>query len=153
MFWTWAKFSIRDATMKIALNVITAVGYGKRIEFASSTSMKTEEMSTGEAIQTIIGNIIKLALVPKLILNNMPISNFRQVGKAYKALKIHVQDLINFERNRDSSDGEQTILKMLVEQSSQDAKKHNQRILRDDEIMGNSFIFLLAGHETTYFPT
>jgi cytochrome P450 len=137
--------------MRIALNVISAVGFGKRIDFDASASSPIKEKMSGqaEALQIILGNLPKVVLIPRYFLN-LPISNFRRVGRAYDEVKKHLQELIDSQRKNGSSDGEHTILRSLVEQSSSDAKSKNKRILQDDEIMGNSFIYLLAGHETTY---
>lgn len=69
------------------------------------------------------------------------------MNMAFDCLREELGRLIN-ERNAELEDGENDLLSNLVRSASL-MKKKGFQTLTDDEIMGNAYIYLLAGHETT----
>lgn len=69
------------------------------------------------------------------------------MNMAFDCLREELGQLIN-ERGAELEDGENDLLSNLVRSASL-MKKRGFQTLTDNEIMGNAYIYLLAGHETT----
>jgi len=98
-----------------------------------------------------LDNLITLAVVPSW-LRKLPIKHLRETQLAYVEFGKYLRDLVDLGKRYQGSKsgiGEDNIINALVRQSMED---HNLtgRVLTDDEVVGNAFIFLLAGHESMY---
>ena len=135
--------------MKLALHVITAAGYGYQFDWEASGEIPPgHELSFKDSIHVTLDNLVTLIAVPSSLLN-LPIEHLRKTKQAYQEFGKYLQDLIKVGRNRRNTKIEDSsILGELISHSS-DTVPSKDRPLRDDEIIGNAFIFLLAGHETT----
>jgi cytochrome P450 len=143
--------SIHKDTMKIALHVITAAGYGYPFEWEASAEVPPgHQMSFRESIHVTLDNLVTLAAVPRLLLK-LPIKSFRRTEQAYNEFAKYLQGLIDIGKRRQPSKSKSlnNILQTLIQHSGETPEDVKGRVLRDDEIIGNAFIFLLAGHETT----
>lgn len=143
--------SIHKDTMKIALHVITAAGYGYPFEWESSGEvLPGHQMSFRESIHVTLDNLVTLAAVPRWLLKS-PIENFRRTEQAYTEFGKYLQGLIDVGKRGQAmkSRNANNILQALIQHSGETPGDVKDRVLSDDEIIGNAFIFLLAGHETT----
>lgn len=140
--------------MKIALHVIMAAGYGYRFEWESSASIPPgHQLSFRDSIRITLDNLITLVVVPPW-LRKLPIKHLRETQLAYMEFGKYLQDLVDLgkrDQGSKSGIGEDNIINALVRQSIED-RNLTCRVLTDDEVVGNAFIFLLAGHESTYVP-
>jgi cytochrome P450 len=141
--------------IKIALHVITAAGYGCRFEWESSDVVPPgHRLSFRDSIHITLNNLITLVVVPPW-LRKLPIKRLRETQLAYVEFGRYLQDLVDLgkrDQGHKSGIGEDNIINVLVRQSIED---HNLsgRVLTDEEVIGNAFIFLLAGHDSTYIPS
>jgi len=69
----------------------------------------------------------------------------------YNEFREYLQDLIDSERNHQSIAGLDSVLKALVDHSVDGATgtTKDRRVLTDEELIGNAFVILLGGHEST----
>ena len=138
--------------MKIALHVIAAAGYGYSFAWESSVDIPPgRRLSFRDSIRMTLDNLITLAVVPSW-LRKLPIKHLRETQLAYVEFGKYLRDLVDLGKRYQgykSGIGEDNIINALVRQSMED---HNLtgRVLTDDEVVGNAFIFLLAGHESMY---
>src|SRR5947207_9588681 len=138
--------------MKIALHVIAAAGYGCSFAWESSVDIPPgHRLSFRDSIRMTLDNLITLAVVPSW-LRKLPIKHLRETQLAYVEFGKYLRDLVDLGKRYQGSKsgiGEDNIINALVRQSMED---HNLtgRVLTDDEVVGNAFIFLLAGHESMY---
>jgi cytochrome P450 len=141
---------MHNETMKIALHVITAAGYGYSFEWDGSSEIPLgHQMSFRESIHITLDNLVTLIAVPRLLLN-VPIPHLQRTKKAYLEFGKYLRDLVDLGKRRHSlKSGNNSILSELVAHSADSSEDSKTRPLTDDEIIGNAFIFLLAGHETT----
>jgi cytochrome P450 len=61
-----------------------------------------------------------------------------------------MRDLVEIERSLVKYGERDTLLSNLIKNSGTGGK--DDKIFSDDEIIGNTFIFLVVGHESTYLP-
>ena len=141
--------------MKIALHVIAAAGYGYRFEWESSAVIPPgHRLSFRDSICITLDNLITLAIVPSW-LRKLPIKHLRETQLAYVEFGKYLQDLVDLGKHDQGSKsgiGQDNIINALVRQSIED-NNLTRRVLTDDEVVGNAFIFLLAGHDSTYVPS
>lgn len=164
-----ADCSVRNETMKIALHVICAAGYGYFLDWDSSenahqsaqplTTHSSEEIVQGhqlsfrDSLQFTLDNLVTLAALPKSFLR-LPFEYLKKTRVAYNEFGDYLLGFMELGKSHLDSNrakGVNSILNALVA-SSDDAQDRFRDHLTDQEILGNAFIFLLAGHETTY-PT
>lgn len=146
-----ANGRVRKDTMKIALHVITAAGYGYPFEWESSADVPPgHQMSFRDSIHVTLDNLVTLIAVPRWLLK-LPIENFRRTELAYNEFGKYLRSLIDVGKRRTAmhSKNANNILQALIKHSGETPDDVKDRVLTDDEIIGNAFIFLLAGHETT----
>ena len=148
---TFVNGRIDKCAMKMALHVIAAAGYGCQFEWESSDVIPPGHgLSFRESIRITLDNLITLALVPSW-LRKLPIKHLQETQAAYVEFGKYLQNLVDLGKRDEfkSGIGEDNIISALVRQSIEDHKLKG-RVLTDDEVVGNAFIFLLAGHDTTF---
>ncbi|KAI0261701.1 cytochrome P450 [Russula aff. rugulosa BPL654] len=111
-----------DVTLPIALFVISVAGFGRRMTWT----------------------ILKL-VVPDWATNLT--KQTRKVGLAFTELKQYMLEMVEARRDVDKVEERYDLFSGLLD-ATQD-ETGGKAALSDDELMGNMFIFLLAGHETT----
>ena len=104
-------------------------------------------MSFHDSIQIILDNLVILSIAPSALFS-LPFAYLQFTKRAYKEFGFHLKRLINSsKRSLDTSVRHRdSILNTLVINAADDVKDG----LSDQEIIGNAFVFLFAGHETTY---
>jgi cytochrome P450 len=135
-------------TMKMALHVITAAGYGYPFDWEDENTHRPRghSMSFRESIGVTVDNLITLIALPSWVLR-LPIQHLRNVNQASKELRKYLHNIIDLGRNHDVKLSGNTVISQLIAHSDM-SEELKDRSLNDDEIMGNSFIFLTAGYET-----
>lgn len=69
---------------------------------------------------------------------------------AYDEFGGYMRDLLKREKALGEKSTGQNLLAALVKYSRDSDDVKGDKVLTDEEIIGNTFIFLIAGHETTY---
>jgi cytochrome P450 len=85
-------------------------------------------------------------IVPRALWN-LPIKPLRAAAEGYHEFGRYMSDLVEREKGLGNGKDRHNLLSNLVRHSSEQG---NERVLTDEEIIGNTFIFLIAGHESTY---
>ncbi|KAL8772171.1 MAG: hypothetical protein Q9209_002606 [Squamulea sp. 1 TL-2023] len=125
----------------------------------ASKGRNDHEMSYVDALQTLLHNMIWLFVFPKSLLKWLPFSGTKRSYTSYIEWGRHLQKLFDNKKDDIASGKAQEgmdlmgfLLKgagMTPESIDQTAEKSPSKpLLSDTEIMGNAFVFLLAGHET-----
>lgn len=122
--------------------------------FSESHIPKGYSMSYGESFDWLLDNVLPLLIVPKFLMRWGPRS-LQKTEKSYNDVGKYIKELIR--RERDSSvasssiqqpatRGKQNLLSALVRGSdSEESKKQ----LSEDDVIGNIFVFAVAGLETS----
>jgi len=135
-----------DITLPIALFVIGVAGFGRQVTWTSDLVVPPgHQMTFKDALHILSTNLIMKILLPSWTKNLT--KHTRKVEQAFIELKQYMLEMV--EARRTSSEAEQRydLFSGLLNASQDDSDKESA--LNDDELMGNMFIFLLAGHETT----
>jgi cytochrome P450 len=137
--------------MKLTLHVIFAAGYGRCFDWEESDEVwPGHQMSFRESLRTVIDNIPVFMFISEAWRKILPFNYLWTLEKSFAESNQYFKEFIELEKEeKPSNNGVRTILGLLVEDTTDNPQSKGD-ILSEKEIIGNAFIFLLAGHETTY---
>lgn len=140
-------------TQTIALHVLSFVGFGVQQAFGEDTKDPKPgyTMAFYEALNRILANLLLAIVIPETI-KTMPFMSVRmqKLAVSMTEYKQYVNEMLRNER--DSKVRASNLTSVLVRASDDERKTEDGRtnvVLSDEEIVGNMFIFNVAGHDTT----
>ncbi|KJA21399.1 hypothetical protein HYPSUDRAFT_42040 [Hypholoma sublateritium FD-334 SS-4] len=142
---------VQALTFKVALLVISKCGFGFSFSWSEPVRTADGRMSLQEAFRVVSETILITSFVPKWV-RKLPFKRFRELNEANKEIMEFMQKQVADRkadiRSQGCTDSAQdtNAFSMLVEASENEKGKFK---LDDSELIGNVFIMLLAGHETT----
>lgn len=147
--------------MKLALHVVTLASFGVQIPWTAQKEAVPAgyEMSFREASEFFLEHIAIMAYCPQWLYKYGP-KLAQTAGVAAKNMRRHMMELIQIEDEKlqNGEDGKNLLSAMLQSDdpeaqakggSAYDTASVSKTGVRKDFVMGNSAIFLLAGHETS----
>lgn len=136
--------------MKFTLHVLTGAGFGVPFSWETSSDeiWPNHKLSFRDAVSSVLHHLLGTVLVPKLLWK-LPIEYLRECELGYDEFGKYMYELLDREKKRGKDSDGQNLLAALVKHAAEDDVGEKGR-LSDQEIIGNTFIFLIAGHETTY---
>jgi cytochrome P450 len=142
--------------LKITLHVFFAAGFGHPFEWEGSDDVwQGHTLSPVGAISTVVDHLLAYLFIPKRILN-LPVAYFKKIMTAYNEAGQYYREFIELEKKGllAKAGGAKTVLGQLVSNSFYDTEgETDDERLTDEEIIGNIFIFIVAGYETSYKPS
>ena len=139
-------------TLTLALHVLTGAGFGQSYSFASGSQIipRGHLLSYRDSLCTLLTNFTPLIIFNHDLLCQpfMP-KTLRKVGLAVREFRQYMTEMISRERlliEKRDSDASNLVSSLI--RASEEGKAFSSS-LNDEEIMGNLFIYNLAGHETT----
>ncbi|KAI9787499.1 MAG: hypothetical protein M1839_000028 [Geoglossum umbratile] len=166
-------------TMRLPLHVISRAGFGVKMMWPGQDSgdahsegnvgglSNTEipeghTMSYSNALWTLLHNILWVLLLPRWLLKHSPLTIHKQSYTAFVEWGQYMRQLFE-NKKAEARAGEPVdgldLMGSLVKGAgitadtpiggSESGDSKTTQPLTDDEIMGNAFVFILAGHETT----
>ncbi|PSK46371.1 hypothetical protein B9Z65_5339 [Elsinoe australis] len=157
------------AAMRLSLHVISRAGFGVRLHWPhEEMQMKGRvgevpeghTMTYKDALSTLLENILAAFLLPRWMLKYAPFKVTRTCYEALTNWRQYMQEMYDAKKAEYASgtapDSGMDLMGALVKgagitPSSNDAstaEKGTGQLLSDSEILGNAFVFILAGHET-----
>ncbi|KAF8161201.1 cytochrome P450 [Crassisporium funariophilum] len=133
-----------DITLPIALFVIGVAGFGKQISWRDEAAIPAgHTMSYKDALHVVSTDIFLKVFVPDWALGLT--KRLRTVKTAFEELQAYMSEMIQERQSSDKVERHDLFSSLL------DANNHDldATSLAESELIGNIFIFLLAGHETT----
>ncbi|KAL0959591.1 hypothetical protein HGRIS_011300 [Hohenbuehelia grisea] len=150
---------VKDMT-QVTLLVISSAGFGRKVSWSDDLKMDAlagHTMSFRQAVTSAIDNVFVKVLTPSWLYRlsqgvRIPIISkaMRNAQRSFDALRGHMQDVVEHARADHISGISRTdaaLLKNLV--GANMAELGTLKSLSDDELLSNTFNFLLAGHETS----
>jgi len=130
----------------VAFLIISACGFGFPSPWAAPEISGDGEMPVQEALRLVAESHLLMLTAPKWLLH-LPIPKFTRTRKARDRLIKFMQEQVT-ERKAEVSAGNTRAdaFTMLVKANQDEAGKYQ---LDDQELIGNVFLFMFAGHETT----
>lgn len=151
----------------LTLAVISFAGFGKRVEWTSSSTPagivpSGYKMSFLKAIHETVDHLVAILLLPKWL---MRLTHLREVASAHSQFEKYLREIIRTEKqkisenkNYESKAARGNLLTSVLRASAlegvsggkvTDDEEGKKRAFTEDEVMGNVATFLMAGYETT----
>jgi len=135
-----------DVTLPIALFIIGVAGFGRRVTWTSDIVVPPgHRMTFKDALHILSTNVILKIALPNWAKNAT--KQTRKLDLAFTELKQYMLEMVEARKDVDKVEERYDLLSGLLD-AAQD-EPGSEAALSDDELIGNTFIFLLAGHETT----
>ncbi|KAF9530339.1 cytochrome P450 [Crepidotus variabilis] len=131
-----------EITLPIALFVIGVAAFGKRMSWEDEEVPSGHSMTLKCALHVVTTDFIFKALLPNWALGLT--SRLRKVRDGFDELRRYMKEMIA-ERKNTLTTARHDLFSSFIEANDGD----DQVTLDESEIIGNIFIFLVAGHETT----
>ncbi|KAF9048946.1 cytochrome P450 [Panaeolus papilionaceus] len=133
-----------DISLSIALFTIGSAGFGRKISWKEDDIIPSgHNMSFKAAVQIISEDFLLPLIVPKWALGIT--KRTKAAGQALVEMRKYMTEMIHQRRHSEKVE-RNDLFSILLEENSQHL---DDAALTDDELIGNVFLFLLAGHETT----
>ncbi|VDC04500.1 unnamed protein product [Peniophora sp. CBMAI 1063] len=137
---------VLELTVQITLFVISAAAFGRHMSFTEETEVPSGfRIGFKDALRIVSENVfIKLAVPNRL----MGFSRrLREVDQAFSELEKYMLEMIYTRKHAGATEGHHDLFSSLLDAANGDFEGVSR--LGDSELIGNIFVFLLAGHETT----
>ena len=154
-------------SMRLSLHVISRAGFGVRLQWphegADNPVPAGHTLTYKSALESLLVNIIVVMLTPKSILSRSPFKLHKVANESYVEWGKYMREMYH-EKRKEVKEGETregmdlmgalvtgagiTTEALNADDPQDDHKKSNKQLLTDEEILGNAFVFILAGHET-----
>ncbi|KAK2745042.1 hypothetical protein FQN55_006399 [Onygenales sp. PD_40] len=170
-------YSVERDTLRLSLYIISYVGFGVRLswpgealppgadaqalKYGSSQLPAGHKMSLMESTEVLMENIRLLLAVPKWILKLIPSDKTRKAALAYEEYTKYMDEMLDEKideaRKGDHAEEGMDFMGALVRaKHTSDEKKAGPEeekssvttSLAREDILGNAFVLLIAGHET-----
>ncbi|EUC54929.1 cytochrome P450 family protein [Rhizoctonia solani AG-3 Rhs1AP] len=161
LFEIWDKLDSTEVRIgDLALLVISTAGFGRRISWDPTEDKAPEGrvMSFSTALRTVSTNLVTRMLIPTWAKNITKTT--RAITTAFPEFGHYLTEMVAARRAGTGTDGSDmqegpqaqtspdSLFNILLSASDEHAGKGEKK-LSDSDVMGNAFLFLFAGHETT----
>ncbi|TKA83262.1 hypothetical protein B0A55_00784 [Friedmanniomyces simplex] len=163
-------WDVAAQAMRLSLHVISKAGFGVRLpwphEQAETEVPQGHTLSYKDALSILLENIIVVMLTPSWLLGRSPLQVHKTANEAFIEWGKYMRELYQQKRTEvqtgESREG-MDLMGALVKGAGitsetvganghadpeKAASPSSKQLLTDEEIFGNAFVFILAGHET-----
>ncbi|KAJ1311451.1 hypothetical protein OPQ81_009940 [Rhizoctonia solani] len=151
--------NVPDITEMLALIVISRAGFGRHISWDPVDDIVPEgrQMSFSQTLRAVSKNLVLRTLIPRWAKNLTKTT--QSITTAFSEFGIYLTDMVSSRMGSEVNSrrlqvvhqapvAPDSLFNILL--SANDDNLHNRdKGLDDKEVMGNIFLFLFAGHETT----
>ncbi|KZV71454.1 cytochrome P450 [Peniophora sp. CONT] len=136
-----------DVTLPIALFVIGVAGFGRRVSWTDDNHIPAgHTMTFKESLHIMSTDILLRVIFPRWATRFS--KKLRHVYLGYDELDRYMFEMIESRRSAEKKEDRSDLFSSLMDAADEDSLGSSSKIT-DRELVGNTFIFLLAGHETT----
>ncbi|KAK4613926.1 Cytochrome P450 monooxygenase [Fulvia fulva] len=163
-----ALWNVATESMRLSLHVISRAGFGVHLhwphEDKDTPIPEGHTMTYKDALESLLHNMIVMILTPTWLLSRSPLKFHKTAHRAFSEWGQYMREMYQEKRNevksgqsREGMDLMGALVKgagmteeSLNEKATTDPEKGGagKGLLSDEEIFGNAFVFILAGHET-----
>lgn len=135
-----------DITLPLALLVIGSAGFGQRVTWEDNNSSKPghHQLTFREALHSTASELIYNFILPNWV-KALPHPRLRKIRQATSELSDYMREMIQDRQTSEVQD-RHDLFSSLIHANKEEVEL---AALTEEELMGNIFIFLVAGHETT----
>lgn len=142
--------SVSELTLPLALAIISSAGFGQPSSWYTSTEPEIPRghtLSFKTALQKASSNLIPLAYLPRWVIRMS--KKLREGDEAANELKAYLREMIEDQKNGVGMEERNDLFSAMVAANMSSEKDSPNEQLSESELLGNMFIFIVAGHETT----
>jgi len=142
--------SLSTISSKFTLTILARCAFGHPLAWKRGEPI-VGKMDFGEALETVMGACIPRLLIPKWMYW-LPITWLQKLETAHQTVFAMMHHLIKVQRDQLDNEEFQVLpvrrdlFSLMVRASEAEGEKLS---MTDDELVGNTFFLLFAGHETT----
>lgn len=137
-----------DLTLPITLFVIGAAGFGRPMSWTEDGIVPPgHQLTFKDALRTVTQDLTIKLLVPRWAMGLT--KRFRRARLAFDELHQYLTEMIHERQGFQHKEDDNDLLSSLLLANDDDDLSKDEVKLSDSELIGNIFIFLVAGHETT----
>jgi len=139
---------INQLTNKFSLIIIARCGFGHERPWKSSPS-ETDALSYGDALQIVTETCIERLIIPRWMFR-LPIARLSRIEKAHEIVVGLMKTLLEERKKKPMEETDSPaaprcdVASLMIQANEADGKFH----MSDEELIGNTFFLLFAGHET-----
>ena len=162
--------TIADDAMRLSLHIISSAGFGVPMVWPGSDVdekkaaqepkfVNGHKMTYTDALGSLLHNIVPIIALPTSLLKILPFELTRSSYQSYLEWGQYMREMYDDKKNLILSNEEGDSLDLMTsmvkgagissKETSTDTTTTTPPSLSNEEIMGNAFVFILAGHETT----
>lgn len=164
-------WSVATESMRLSLHVISLAGFGVQLHWPHEGKVATvpegHTLTYKDALETLLHNLIAIMITPRWLLSRSPLKIHKVANEAYVEWGKYMREMYQAKRQEvragERGPANMDLMGALVkgagltkETLNVDVKvdtekaqaKSGQGPFTDEDVMGNSFVFILAGHET-----
>ena len=147
--------SLQKDVQTVALHVLTKVGFGVENDFGEGVSRVHPgyKLPFRDTIQLILRQAIVILIIGrKNLLSRVMPAGLQKLGTAVEEYDRYIRSLLQDQRKAiaQGTEPQNNLLNVLIRASDTEKDSgHASQTLSDEEIRGNTFIFNVAGHDTT----
>lgn len=137
----------------LALHVIMGAGYGVPFTWHESSDKPwpKHKLSFKSSVLGLLKHLLGIVIIPK-VLWKLPFRKLQTMNEVYNEFGQYLRDLLERPKTLNEEDLSQNLISALSKSAEMEKREVGSVGLTEDQIIGNAFIFLVAGHETTYHP-
>ncbi|OAX42462.1 cytochrome P450 [Rhizopogon vinicolor AM-OR11-026] len=137
-----------DLTQPLALFVIGAAGFGRPISWKEDSVIPSgHQMTFRDALHATLQGIVIKVLVPTWAMGFT--KGFRHTRLAFDELQRYLTEMIQERKGSERKEDDHDLLSRLLAANDDENLSEGEVKLSDSELIGNIFILMVAGHETT----
>ncbi|KAG1746237.1 cytochrome P450 [Suillus occidentalis] len=137
-----------DLTLPLSLFVIGAASFGRPMSWKEDAVVPLgHQLTFKDALRTVAQDVILQCLVPRWAMGLT--KRLRRARLAFDELHQYLTELIHERQGFQPEEDNHDILSSLLSANDDKTLSNGEVKLSDSELIGNIFILLVAGHETT----
>ncbi|KAH9041172.1 cytochrome P450 [Lactarius hengduanensis] len=136
-----------DITLPIALFVVGVAGsFGRRVTWTSDLTVPPgHQMTFKDALHIVSTKLFLKMVAPDWVMNLT--ERTKRINLAFSELEQYMGEMVHARRSAETKEERHDLFSVLLDATSDDS--NGSLTITEQELFGNMFIFLLAGHETT----
>ncbi|KAK4943230.1 hypothetical protein LTR66_014625, partial [Elasticomyces elasticus] len=159
---------VAASAMRLSLHVISRAGFGVRLlwpheEVGARKIPEGHTLSYKDALSTLLENILWVMLMPRWLLKNSPLKVHKVAYESFVEWGKYMNEMYQAKKTEVKAGGKQEGLDLMgalvkgagitsdalkTDSDAERGRSASKQLLTDEEILGNAFVFILAGHET-----
>lgn len=166
-------WNVATESMRLSLHVISLAGFGVQLHWPHEGKVATvpegHTLTYKDALEVLLHNLITIIITPRWLLPRSPLKIHKTANEAYVEWGQYMREMYQAKRQQvragegQGDTGNMDLMGALVKgagltqetlnvdvnvDTEKAQAKAGQLPFTDEDIMGNSFVFILAGHET-----